>query len=51
MHTERLGAPAGTSAQSKLRRLSDQPQLGIMERHRLKLWMNHAYGEMEKAGP
>jgi hypothetical protein len=27
------------------------PLLGIMERQRLKLWMNHAYGEMEKAGP
>ena len=25
--------------------------LGIMERQRLKLWMNHAYGELEKAGP
>ena len=25
--------------------------LGIMERQRLKLWMNHAYGEVEKAGP
>jgi copper oxidase (laccase) domain-containing protein len=27
------------------------PVLGIMERQRLKLWMNHAYGEMVKAGP
>jgi hypothetical protein len=27
------------------------PLLGIMERQRLKLWMNHAYGELEKAGP
>jgi len=25
--------------------------LGIMERQRLKLWMNHAYAEVEKAGP
>jgi hypothetical protein len=30
---------------------STGPVLGIMERQRLKLWMNHAYGEMEKAGP
>jgi hypothetical protein len=27
------------------------PGLGIMERQRLKLWMNHAYAEVEKAGP
>ena len=27
------------------------PVLGIMERQRLKLWMNHAFGELEKAGP
>jgi len=26
------------------------PLLGIMERQRLKLWLNHAYGEFEKAG-
>jgi len=25
--------------------------LGIMERQRLKLWTNHAYGELEKVGP
>jgi len=30
---------------------SQGPGLGIMERQRLKLWMNHAYGELEKAGP
>jgi hypothetical protein len=27
------------------------PGLGIMERQRLKLWMNHSYGELAKAGP
>jgi hypothetical protein len=27
------------------------PLLNIMERQRLKLWLNHAYGEVEKAGP
>jgi hypothetical protein len=27
------------------------PVLGIMERQRLKLWLNHAYSEVEKAGP
>jgi len=27
------------------------PLLGIMERQRLKLWLSHAYGEVEKAGP
>lgn len=27
------------------------PGLGIMERQRLKLWMGHAYGELEKAQP
>ncbi|MBE7416605.1 MAG: mobilization protein [Ideonella sp.] len=26
------------------------PVLGIMERQRLKLWLHHAYGEVEKAG-
>jgi hypothetical protein len=29
----------------------DGPVLGILERQRLKLWMNHAYGEVERAGP
>ena len=27
------------------------PVLGLMERQRLKLWMHHAYGELEKAQP
>ena len=27
------------------------PGLGLMERQRLKLWMHHVYGELEKAGP
>jgi len=27
------------------------PVLGIMERQRLRLWMNHAFAELEKAGP
>ena len=30
---------------------SEGPGLGIMERQRLKLWMNHAYSELEKAKP
>jgi hypothetical protein len=30
---------------------ADGPGLGIMERQRLKLWMNHAYSELEKAQP
>lgn len=30
---------------------ANAPVLGIMERQRLKLWMNHAYGELEKVGP
>ena len=28
----------------------DGPGLGLMERQRLKLWLNHAYGEIAKAG-
>ena len=26
------------------------PSLGLMERQRLKLWLNHAFGEIETAG-
>jgi hypothetical protein len=29
----------------------DGPGLGLMERQRLKLWLNHAYAELEKAQP
>jgi len=25
--------------------------LGLMERQRLKLWLNHAYGEIAKTNP
>jgi len=27
------------------------PSLGLMERQRLKLWLSHAYGELEKVAP
>jgi hypothetical protein len=29
----------------------DGPGLGLMERQRLKMWLNHAYGEVAKASP
>jgi hypothetical protein len=29
----------------------DGPGLGLMERQRLKLWMNHAYDAIAKIGP
>ncbi len=30
---------------------SEGPGLGLMERQRLKLWLNHAHSELAKAGP
>jgi hypothetical protein len=30
--------------------VSDGPSLGLMERQRVKMWLNHAYGELTKAG-
>ena len=29
---------------------NSEASLGLMERQRLKMWMNHAYTELEKAG-
>ena len=27
-----------------------EDSLGLMERQRMKVWLNHAYGEFERAG-